>query len=315
MVVVCLPAWPGVFTVDSHAIYRDAIEDQISNWYSPGITWLWGVAEGLGMIPGGAFLTGVFLVACGLWVTYRLWFPAVWTSAFTLGTVLFPPVYGMLGWVGRDIWLAGLVLATIGGLGWAIRLPRWRRPLLGISLVTALVSVDARQNALPTVMLWALVAGSLLIPSGKLKPVLVSLAVIGGLALALGFRSTVNALVVERQLYPFQAVMLRDLAGISLLTRQLYLPTSLNPNQDLDELEQHWATLGPDDRGSWLFGPASPVAVDPWETGEPINSAANRRLEKRRLVRANSVPSNPRRAVPSSDRHNHPTTNGVVRCE
>jgi len=54
-VVVYIPPWPGVFTVDSQAIYSDAIRGSITNWYSPGITWVWSIAERLNLVPGAVF--------------------------------------------------------------------------------------------------------------------------------------------------------------------------------------------------------------------------------------------------------------------
>jgi len=214
----------------------------------------------------------VILFAASLWFAYRLWFSPVVASVLTLGTTLFPPVYGMLGWVGRDVWFVGLLLATVAALGWAIRKPEHRTGLLIAALVTAHVAVDARQNALPIVMLWAAMCAVLLMPSGKQKPVLVALAAVGGLLLAMGFRTTVNAFVVDRHLYPFQAAMMRDIVGISVITNKLYLPESLNPRLDIAELKRLWSKSHPDQRGAWFWSVDSPVVLDMYEDGGAVNA-------------------------------------------
>jgi hypothetical protein len=144
--LVCVPVWPGVFTIDSQAIYSAAVAEDVDTWYAPTLGWLWGMADSLGMAPAGALVIGVAGVVLTLLAAYRLWLRPVAARLATAATVLWPPIYGMLGWVGRDVWFLALLLAVVALVGWAARLPHWRWPLMSAAGVAAWFAYDARQN-------------------------------------------------------------------------------------------------------------------------------------------------------------------------
>ena len=89
--VVVIPVWPGVFTIDSQAMLRAARADEISNWYAPVLQWVWGVLDGAGLPIGTALvLCTVGLVAAVL-ACFRLGIPRVPAFIATALLVLWAP--------------------------------------------------------------------------------------------------------------------------------------------------------------------------------------------------------------------------------
>jgi hypothetical protein len=149
-VLVCVPVWPGNFTIDSQAMLSSARESKISNWYAPLHQWMWSVLDGLGFGPAAVFALGVLAFIASVFLLARQFLPPRAARLVTIVTVLFPPVYGLLGWVGRDVWFATAVVG-ITALAWHIRRASiaaspWALVAL---IVLGISAADARQNGLP----------------------------------------------------------------------------------------------------------------------------------------------------------------------
>lgn len=57
--LVCVPVWPGIYTIDSQAILQAGRHGEVSNWYAPLLGWAWGLIDGVGVPPGVVFVVGV----------------------------------------------------------------------------------------------------------------------------------------------------------------------------------------------------------------------------------------------------------------
>jgi len=238
VLIVCVPVWPGIFTVDSQSIYRDAIQGSISNWYSPTLSWLWGVADHAGIPPAGVLVLATTGVVSALLATYRLLLGRKGARVATAATILWPPVYGLLAWVGRDIWFLACLLAVVALLGWATKLPQHRCALLAIAGIPAWVALDSRQNGFPVLAVWGAVAAWSLLQGRRWRLVAASLAAVTAVALGLGVESAARSVIVSKWYYPQQHMQYQDLLNVSLARNESQLPGSLFPSQDLDAVRR-----------------------------------------------------------------------------
>lgn len=238
--LVAAPAWPGIFTVDSQAILSDGISGRVSNWYAPLHSWLWGAFHRAGVHPGVIFLLATIGVVAGLFACYRLVFSGPSAGLAALATVGFPPIYGLLSWVGRDIWFLVYLLMAVAGIGWGLKVPRRRRPLFGLSLLAGLLATDARQNGIALLLLLAIVA--VFSGAGGARWRFVALPLMAALALSLGLmtRAVIESAVVQARLNPEQPLMVIDLARMSVASRELLIPPEVYPRQDLEVLRDVW---------------------------------------------------------------------------
>ncbi|HEX9258804.1 MAG TPA: hypothetical protein VF855_04655, partial [Acidimicrobiales bacterium] len=72
VLVVALPVWPGIFTVDSQVMYDDGRKGEVTNWYAPLHSWAWGTTGTLHLTPAVILLAGVTLFVTGVVLCFRL---------------------------------------------------------------------------------------------------------------------------------------------------------------------------------------------------------------------------------------------------
>ena len=142
--------FPGFMSVDSVVQLLEARSGEIGDWHSPFMTLLFGVM--------GQFFSGsvgmLVLQTTLLWGGLILfWYAALVPYAPRLGAVLlfllmfYPPILGINGAIWKDILMAGMLTLLSGALAgvYSNRLPQ--RPMVALILVTALVALLARVNA------------------------------------------------------------------------------------------------------------------------------------------------------------------------
>jgi hypothetical protein len=264
--LVSVPVWPGIYTIDSQQILQDARLGEVSNWYAPLLGWVWGLIDGVGIPPGVVFLVGVFAFVGAVLALVRQFLPRSMARVVTLGVVLFPPVYGLLGWVGRDVWFA---TAAVGITACALRAHRtagvsnWNVGALG---ALSIVAADARQNGAPFALLGfgVATAGVLRLRSGSLvrgaRSTVIACGAIAGLLIVGGLQSAVTK--VEH--HPEQIMLARDLTAVTLDTGSPAMDDFLFPSQDVELLEHRLGGLDPDA----VIALDPPVArYSPWSGG------------------------------------------------
>ncbi len=242
--VVCVPVWPGIFTIDSQAMLRAALEGRISNWYAPLSGWGWGLLDRLGVGPGQVFVLSVTAFVVAVLALAKQFLPDTPARWATVSTVLFPPVYGLLGWVGRDVWFATAVIG-ITALAWHVRRHGNAASLWAVAalILTAAAAADARQNGAPFALLAVGVAAQAL--RQRLLPQAGRVVRAGAVVCTLGLFWVLFLLaqraVVSVKLHPEQYVFSRDLVAVSLEVGHPVLDTSLFPSQDLHALRARLA--------------------------------------------------------------------------
>jgi len=185
-----------------------------------------------------------------------------------------PPVYGLLGWVGRDVWFAALALGTVAALGWAIRIPERRWLLLGVAFATAWFAADARQNGFPVLLVVGGVAGwawstrsNDRAPDRRTAWLQIVAASLCALLVGVASAIAVRGVVVDRTIAPQEALYYQDLLAVSLKTDELLVPAPFRRTDDLDRIRKRWI---PGQSGAVLYVPGGPVRYDP---GEPSGTA------------------------------------------
>lgn len=221
-----VPPWPGVYTVDSQAMLASARAGQVSDWYSPVLVSAWRVVDAIGLPPSFVFLITTVVVVVALLAVYRLALPRVWAMVATAGTVLFPPVYGLLGWVGRDVWFVALVLVVAAALGWASLVPERRVALLTVAWVAAWLAADARQNGFPVLAVVGGVTAWFVASAWRHRVLVVCGAAIVAVVLGMGLQRAAHTVTVRRDVAPEQSLYYQDLLAVSLRIDESLVPPS-----------------------------------------------------------------------------------------
>ena len=235
--VVCVPVWPGILTVDSLEIFASVREGRISNWYGPLHTWAWGLVDRVGPLSL-VFLLGVTgFVAALLFLTRQFLTPPA-ARLVTAITVLFPPVYGLLGWVGRDVWFASAALAITGAV-WRARDGATAKLWTPVALVIlGAAAADARQNGAPFAFLAVSAAALLLLRRVRPEAATATRGAVVVLSLLLFWVGLLSAqrAVVRQRMYPEQILFAGDLMAVSLARDEPVIDAGLFPTQDLEKV-------------------------------------------------------------------------------
>jgi hypothetical protein len=241
--IVAGPVAPGIYTIDSQAMLSSALDNRISNWYAPFHTWSLGAISRVGLPHDTILVIAVATLTVALLAFYRVALGRIPACVAAAATVLWPPVYGMVGWVGRDVWFTAEAVATLACLGWAWRVQAHSALLHTVALGLSIAAIDARQNG---VFLVGIVAASATARTYRITGHLRRPLVLVGVAAATSVANFVvvgqaQGLVVTMHLFPEKPLLYYDLAGISLDAGEVLIPASIFPSQDLDELSAWWS--------------------------------------------------------------------------
>ncbi len=259
--IVVVPVWPGIFTVDSQAMYKMVQRGEVDDWYSPILVSCWRLLEWFGLPPATVLVGTTVVVVVALLAIYRLALPRRWALVATAATVVFAPVYGLLGWVGRDIWFLAMVLTMLASLGWASIRPRWARPLVSTALVTAWFAADARQNGFPVLAVAGGVGAWLLIREVRHRWLWVIGAGVLTVVVGLGLQRAAHVVTVQRDVSPEQVLYYQDVLAVSLRLDESQVPPSLLPRGQLDDVRRLWVS---GQVGAVLFRDDPPVDYRPY---------------------------------------------------
>ena len=237
--------FPGYMWYDSLSQLRMARSGSLEDLVPPVMTYAWGLLDrivpgrpGLLVLNATLFWSGLGLLVY-LSTVRRALIPLV-----VLGIGFFPPVFGWLGALVKDVTMASALL-----LGYAlIRFAeRWRSlPAWGLSGLCLLFGLSARHDAAPAILPLCLLAGSRLsryLPAVRRAPLpSIALGLIAFAALMLLSGVMSDILTRGRHSHPAQLIMLHDLAAISIGTGSVVMPPFVYADwpslslQDLQEL-------------------------------------------------------------------------------
>jgi hypothetical protein len=268
--LVCIPVWPGVFNSDSQFMLLAARNNTVSNYYAPLHGWVWGVLDRAGVPPALVFLLSVAAFVTAVLILVKQFLPDPAARCTAAAIVVFPPVYGLLGLVGRDVWFATAAVAITAGAWHVLRTPRM--PSLRLSavlIVFAGVAADSRQNGAPFAALAVGLVAYRLIRhiQPRISPVMRFGAATAAVAVFFGGILLAQRFVVTQHLYPEQNLYVGDLVGVTLVRDEPVLDRSLFPSQDVDLLRSR---VGPLDLGAVVY--ADPPIVTHRNDSSQINS-------------------------------------------
>lgn len=237
---------PGYMSFDSAYQWQQGRLGRYDDVNPPVMAMLWGVVDrvvpgplGMFVLQAVLFWTALAGIASGI-----AWRPR-WQVLLVLGWGLWPPLFGLLAHVWKDVWTMALFALAV----WALQ-AELRRPsglLRGAALLALLLGCAFRHNAisgaLPLVAWWAartLRAHAL--PAGRAGWRLLVLTLAAGVLVQLGAGLPSRHPAARRVGAVWSPVPLWDMAAVSLREgRLLFPPGFATPELTLDELRGYFS--------------------------------------------------------------------------
>jgi hypothetical protein len=273
VVVAAVGFWPGHMSADTLAQIDQVRTGEYTNLHAPLLMWIWRqlyllVDAG----PGWALTAQLIAFVAGAFLVLRAAFRPVAAAATTAFICLLPCVFGLLGYMGRDMWFAALLILTFGLIGGAGR-STWpvRWAWIGAAAVAAWLALASRQNAVPALAIaYILLAGLVLawwagrretprrLLSGR-RGLLVSATVVG-IALTAGVIGTqyvATAAIGARDAEAEQYTLIYDLAALSRREGTNLFPPEVMRERGMRPINAYWNI---DHMLGYQFGPDPPIA-------------------------------------------------------
>lgn len=261
--VVLLCFWPGHMNADTITSIGDVATHHLGDRHAPLLEALWIPFWDLGFGPGWVLGAQVAAFVAGAYFILRTALSPVAAAVVAAVVAFSPPVFGLLGLIGRDSWFIGLLLLTFGLTCVAARTRGGRRRwlLLG-ALIAGWLALASRQNAAPAVVA-AMIALVVVARSARGRDawtVKATWTTIGlGVLLTLVLGATqfaATAALDVRADHPTQYVYEYDLASISRQERQNLFPADVMPQRGIATIDRYWY---PDNSLRYVTGPGHPV--------------------------------------------------------
>ncbi len=269
--ILLLSFWPGHMSADTLVQIDQVAGGYLTNQHAPLLLALWTPLWDLGIGPGWVLTAQVSAFAAGCYLLLRATLGRLAAALGASAIVLFPPVFGNLGILGRDAWFVSTLLLAFGCAATAARRTGRARVawLAGIVLMSWLC-LAARQNAAAAVALALVALVALLLPAWASRRRLVAVAVAGGLALTLGLMGmqvvAQNALGVQ-DVNPEQYLYMYDLGALSHDEHRNLFPRSVLFG-DISDIEARW---NKDSMAALVYPSDAPI--HPWPLPEPRERA------------------------------------------
>jgi hypothetical protein len=223
---------------------------KINNQHPALLVWGWHVLWPLGVGPGWLLFGQVLTFVVGIYLILRAAFRPIPAALVTALIQLSPPIFGITGWVGRDMWFLSFLTLTFGLLVRSIQRP-WpaRGWWLGGTLVAAWLTLAARPNASSAVIVILVPVAAMLLQRRKAVAANRRPIVRGALFFAGGVAITVAMVLSQTGLtraigvtshHPEQYTMIYDLSALSVRQNKDLFPPSVVPPGQLESLRQHF---------------------------------------------------------------------------
>lgn len=268
--LVLLFYWPGMMTHDSTDQLNQALTGQYHDLHPPIMAWVWSWMNFPIPGPTGMILFHNLLFFGGVVLFGRhLFTKPLHRALFVLSFGLFPPLFTQLGMVWKDVGLSGSLLL---GSGLILHTPKAKRKwlFLGGALLCFFYGLAVRINSIPAVlplMIWW--TYRLPFADNKLSwAKKVALAVLLVLAMSFVRHFMDYQLLQTKRLYPFQMVVLHDLAALSVTTGTLQFPdyALASPTLSISRLWRMFRPSSPEESLGW--GEVLPRTNDPLQVRE-----------------------------------------------
>jgi hypothetical protein len=273
VVVAAVSFWPGHMSADTLAQIHQVRTGEFTNLHAPLLMWIWRRAYLIvDAGPGWALTLQLLTFVVGAYLILRAAFRPVAAAATTALICFLPPVFGMLGYMGRDMWFVALLVLTFGLIARAGQV-RWR--LRGGWIVAATVAawlaLASRQNAVPALATACILIAGLVIAwwirrrdatprllSGRWGLALVSTA--AGLALTFGIVGTqyfATAAIGASDANAEQYTLIYDVAALSQRERSNLFPPEVMKERGMRPVDAFWNV---DHMLGYQFGSDPPIA-------------------------------------------------------
>lgn len=234
-ILIVLPSLPGRMNADALDMYGEGLGAPFHDWHPVIVPWLW---RQLGASPQLIAVETILVAFCMVYAVVAVLrangvapLRAVIAAA---AFALFPPVFGYLGAVSKDTWLAAILLAMF-----ALASASKGEVAASIRGLLAGLAPFIRPEAILLAPVWVWSEYAL----APRKGVRLAVALGAGAVVALALTWLVEEVVKPDRRQPESAIFLFDLAGISVRTGELLLTPASFPAQDLDVLRRHyWPT-------------------------------------------------------------------------
>lgn len=255
LALVLVGFWPGHMSNDTLEQVRQSRTGELTNQHTPLLNAIWGVGWDLFNAGPGwilflqnvAFLGGSHLLLRGLLKPL----PA---ALGTVALALFPAVFGMLGYVSRDVWFTAGLLLTFGLVSLAGREQGRTRQLAAAgAILMAFLTCATRQNAAPALWPALILLATLALPFRR--------AVLAGSALTVAlvaavFLATAPLDVADNA--PQEQLYAYDLAALSIQDGENLFPRSIVDDQSMAPVQERWNV---DTVGPFVFAPTQLLQV------------------------------------------------------
>lgn len=262
LVLIAYSFWPGHMSADTLAQIDQADTGDYTNQHAPILMFLWHPFYDLGLGPGWAL--GLQLLVFGL-ACFLLLRSVLSRRAAAIGTAvicLSPVVFGMLGYLSRDVWFTELTLLTFACALRTVTSARHRRRWLIVTFTVAWLTLASRQNAGAAIFLALAVVIAPVLPialrSGRRR---IPAAVTGGLLATVALMVTlvpVNAAIGVRDVNPEQYLYIYDVAALSHQDQENLFPREVMPQGGIEPINTFWNV---DSVNPYLFSAAPPIAT------------------------------------------------------
>lgn len=264
-VLVLAAFWPGVMSPDSIDQWRQGRAWDFYDIHPPVMSALWGLLDRVWPGPAPLLLlhNALFWGAAALfWRLTRERSSVVGLAFASFGFM--PQVLALLGSIWKDVGL-GVSLFMASALLYGATRCEWRFAVWA-ACPLLFYAYGVRLNAAPAVLPFALWSGLIVCEqfprlnarAAKLKllPAAVGLAYFAALTAAVVF--TTQALTHGKTLYPFQQIMLHDLAAVSKETGRSHFPDYVENTENFS-LEGVSAQYTPEWVNTLIYGDPPPL--------------------------------------------------------
>jgi hypothetical protein len=264
VVAVCLGFWPGHMNADTLTQIDEVRTGNLTNRHAALLLAVWVPFWDLGVGPAFVLAGQVIVFVAGMFLLLRPTFSDLTAALLTALVSLSPPVFGMLGLLGRDVWFIGFLLLAFGLL---VTVPgttaRARTALLAGVLVAAWLALAARQNAAPAVVM-ATIAwfGMVWRPKTARRVGNAVVVVAAGLGVTIALMATQAAATMALGVddaHPAQYLYTYDIGSISHREHENLFPANVVPKRGMTAIDQHFTV---NDVVPMLVGPGHPVEPD-----------------------------------------------------
>ena len=232
---------PGYMSHDSLTQLRQARSGVFSDAHPPILAFIWSLVDkavrgpfGMLVLQNLMFWSGAALFAASLQTKRAVQVAVVGLIGF------FPPVFGQLGTVWKDVWFLGAMMMAIGLVANAHRV-RSRHLMLGGSVLFFLLATGMRHNAVAAVFgiaMWVVHQFGVRASDRRWKE---TLQVVGGAAaitvLVYIASATISGVLTDHRSHFWQALAIYDVAGVSVNTNQNMFPPDSGVLRDTTRLE------------------------------------------------------------------------------